>query len=254
MQALRGCGTGGRSRSSRRTAGRGPLLLATALAALPGLAAAQVPQGFYVAAGIGLNIPQDATVEARGAAANRLGNSNGEIRFNALPMGTLALGYGFGNGIRVELEASLRANTVDSANGFAAIAPLRQAQGQLWQVGVMGNAYLDFNVGENAWIQPYVGAGLGYVYSDWRDFRIAGTGAGGAGTPVRLAVDSGDGNLAYQAIVGAAFPIAAIPAWRRRRNTGSSASSSRNSTRGRSTSGPTRSRRAGSRSIPTSTP
>jgi outer membrane protein OmpA-like peptidoglycan-associated protein len=184
------------------------MLLTTALAGLPGVAAAQLPQGFYVAAGLGVNIPQDASVEPRGGAQNAFRGNTGEVRFNTLPMGTVALGYGFGNGIRVELEGSLRANTVDSAKGFSPIQPILQAQGQLWQIGAMANAYVDFNLGENAWIQPYVGVGLGYVYGDWRDFRVAGRGPTDA---LRLAVDAGDGNFAYQAIVGAAFPIAAVP-------------------------------------------
>jgi outer membrane protein OmpA-like peptidoglycan-associated protein len=181
------------------------------LAALAGSAAAQTPAGFYVAAGIGANLPQSSTVEPRGAARNSLGtgngtgngNGNGEVRFEALPMGVIALGYGFGNGIRVELEGSLRVNTVDRASGFAALAPITQAQGQLWNWGAMANAYVDFNLGAE-WIRPYAGLGVGYVHSELRDFRVAGNGQ-------RLAIDSSDGNLGYQAILGAAFPIGGLP-------------------------------------------
>jgi hypothetical protein len=114
-------------------------------------------------------------------------------------MGTLALGYGFGNGIRVELEGSIRANAVDSARGFAPLQPLERAQGELWNYGVMANAFVDLNLGQPGWVQPYLGLGLGYVHTELTNFRVNGNSA-------RLAVDSSDGSLAYQAIAGAAFP------------------------------------------------
>jgi opacity protein-like surface antigen len=119
-------------------------------------------------------------------------------------MGTLALGYGFGNGIRVELEGSIRANAVDSARGFAPLQPLERAQGELWNYGVMANAFVDLNLGQPGWVQPYLGLGLGYVHTELTNFRVNGNSA-------RLAVDSSDGSLAYQAIAGAAFPIEAVP-------------------------------------------
>ncbi|MGG5807807.1 OmpA family protein [Falsiroseomonas sp. CW058] len=184
--------------------GRAALLAAGALTAASGMAQAQAPAGFYVAAGIGANLPANATVQPRGPIQPGLSGGNGEARFSVLPMGTLALGYGFGNGIRVELEGSVRASSVEGSRGFAALQPVTQAQGQFWNIGAMANAYVDLNTGAGSWIQPYLGIGLGYVHSELRDFRIAGNGQ-------RLAVDASDGNFAYQAIAGASFPIAALP-------------------------------------------
>lgn len=183
--------------------GKAALVSATMLVGLASPLAAQTPAGFYVAAGIGANQPQSASVQPRGAAQTALGGNAGEIRFAPLPTGIIALGYGFGNGIRLELEGSLRVNTVDGSSGFASLAPVTRSQGQLWNWGVMGNALVDLDIGTD-WIRPYLGLGIGYVQSELREFRVAGTAQ-------RLAVDSSDGNFAYQAIVGAAFPIASLP-------------------------------------------
>jgi outer membrane protein OmpA-like peptidoglycan-associated protein len=179
-------------------------LAAGALLGAPGFASAQTPAGFYVAAGIGPGLPTNATVQPRGAIQPALAGQNGEARFSVLPMGTLAIGYGFGNGIRLELEGSLRVSTVENARGFTSLQPTTQAQGQLWNVGAMANAYVDLSTGQGSWIQPYLGIGIGYVHNELREFRIGGNGQ-------RLAVDSSDGTFAYQAIAGASFPIAALP-------------------------------------------
>ncbi|MGK7867833.1 OmpA family protein [Falsiroseomonas sp. E2-1-a20] len=176
------------------------LLLACTL--LAGTAQAQVPAGFYVSAGIGVNQSQQTDVETSGNVARAL-NGQPSIRFEPQAMGVLAVGYGFGNGIRVELEGSLRASAVESASGPASLSPVTQSQGQIWNWGVMANAYVDIPVGVD-WIQPYLGVGLGYVWSEVEDLRVNGN-------RQRLAVDGTDGSLAYQAIAGAAFPIGAIP-------------------------------------------
>ncbi|MGG5887245.1 OmpA family protein [Falsiroseomonas sp. HC035] len=169
---------------------------------LAGTAQAQVPAGFYVSAGIGANQPQQTDIETSGNVARAL-NGQGNIRFEPQAMGVLAVGYGFGNGIRVELEGSLRANAIDRASGPASLSPVTQSQGQMWNWGVMANAFLDIPVGVD-WVQPYLGVGLGYVWSEVEDLRVNGN-------RQRLAVDGTDGSLAYQAIAGAAFPIGAIP-------------------------------------------
>ncbi|WP_235961903.1 OmpA family protein [Falsiroseomonas selenitidurans] len=183
----------------------GPLLLSAALLAAPALAPAaqaQSPAGFYVSAGIGVNQPQSTRVEPGGTLENTLRGS-GDIRFEPQAMGLLALGYGFGNGIRVELEGSLRANAVESAGSYPGLTPVNRSQGQLWNWGLMANALVDVDLGAS-WIRPYAGVGLGYVWSELRDFAAAGT-------RQRLTVDDTSGALAYQAILGAAFPIDLVP-------------------------------------------
>jgi len=177
------------------------LLAATALTALSGMAAAQIPTGVYVSAGIGANFPTDSSIEPRGALRGI--TRNGTLGYNVQPMGLLALGYGFGNGVRMELETSLRGNTVDNASGFSPLSPITGRIGQLWNYAVMGNALLELNIG-NPHIQPYVGFGLGYAWTELKDMRVVGNG-------LRLEGNGTDGNFAYQFIAGAAFPIAAVP-------------------------------------------
>ena len=87
--------------------GKAALLSATVLATIASPLAAQTPAGFYVAAGIGANQPQSTSVQTRGGIQTGLGGNGGEVRFAPLPIGIIALGYGFGNGIRLELTAQL---------------------------------------------------------------------------------------------------------------------------------------------------
>jgi len=185
-----------------RKAGPTALLAVTLVAALAGGAAAQIPTGMYVSAGIGANIAADSSVEPRGSLRGITGG-NGKLGTNVQPMGLLTLGYGFGNGVRMELETSLRGNQVDSSSGFPALRPHEGRIGQLWNLAVMGNALLEVNVG-SPYVQPYLGFGLGYAWTELKDMRVVGNG-------LRLEGDGTDGNFAYQLIAGAAFPIASVP-------------------------------------------
>jgi len=164
-------------------------------------ASAQIPTGFYVSAGIGANQPMDSDINVTGP-ARALAPGGGQFRYNALPMGVLALGYGFGNGVRVELEGSFRANQVTRARG-AAFGPAPADLGLLLNSAVMGNALFELDVG-SSWFQPYLGFGLGYAWTQMQDGRIIGNN-------LRMDVEGTDGNFAYQLIAGAAFPISGVP-------------------------------------------
>jgi outer membrane protein OmpA-like peptidoglycan-associated protein len=185
-----------------RQIGQAALLVATGLLALPVPGAAQIPTGTYIAAGIGADFPVTGSVQPQGALRSAT-NGSGEFGYSNRPMGLLTLGYGFGNGVRVELEGSLRGNTVTSAAGFAGLSPIGASQGQLWNFGLMGNALFELNVG-SPYIQPYIGAGLGYAWTELKDARVVGNG-------LRFEGDGTDGNFAYQFIAGAAFPIRSVP-------------------------------------------
>src|SRR3712207_9503600 len=77
-------------------------LLAATVLALPVAAQAQPVTGLYVGAGAGLNIRQDS--ESRGVRI---------VPDNPGGIGVVSLGYGFGNGIRAEIEGSYRENEID---------------------------------------------------------------------------------------------------------------------------------------------
>lgn len=80
--------------------------LALALLGVAGLAQAQPVSGLYVGAGLGLDVAE--TVTSR----------SGNTRFDNAPggAGLANVGWGFGQGLREELEGSFRGN---SLNGIA---------------------------------------------------------------------------------------------------------------------------------------
>lgn len=179
---------------------RGTLLITSTLIALTQGAAAQIPTGLYVSAGIGANIATDSAVNITGAARNLA--TGAELSHNIAPMGLLTLGYGFGNGVRMELETSLRHNSVDRGRG-GSFGSNGTGGGDLTNLGVMGNALFELDVG-SPFIQPYFGFGLGYAWTNVENGRVTGNN-------LRLDIDGTDGNFAYQLIAGAAFPIASVP-------------------------------------------
>ncbi len=169
-------------------------LLAATLLSLPMAANAQGwdprVQGVYIGAGFGANYLQGSS--ASGVDAN----------FEWGYAGVLSVGYGFGNGLRLELEGSYRQNDVDTIKAAAPVGRLSRAGGNASSYGVMFNALYDFNLGP---VAPYVGAGLGYQIHNYDGVR--GTAPNGN----RLLLDGDEGNFAYQAILGVGLPIAAVP-------------------------------------------
>jgi outer membrane protein OmpA-like peptidoglycan-associated protein len=197
------------------------LLVATALA-LPlapsaALAQGQPPAGrgpvagVYLGGAFSFTFPQDSDIDATGAlsdAARAAGaNPGGDVRFNPGIGGVLALGWGFGNGLRAEVEGSYRRNDVDSISGFNGLGPLTGVGGDRSLYGVMANVMYDMTI--FGAVQPFIGAGLGYLWSDWSGVRATAASAG-----LRLTVDDTDGQFAYQGIAGLAFPIDRVPGLR----------------------------------------
>lgn len=118
--------------------------------------------------------------------------------------GVLSLGWGFGNGLRAEIEGSWRSNDLNSASGLAGWASAGEPGGRQESWGVMGNLLLDLGV--IGPVVPYVGLGAGYIVTDWSGVR----GIGHNGT-LRMTVDDSDGRFAYQGIAGLAFPLNFAP-------------------------------------------
>ena len=178
-------------------------LIATSLVALPAIAQAQPITGLYIGAGAGANFVEDSTFLsnrplAAGACAvgfPTTGNGGFETGLAAVA----SIGWGFGFGLRVELEGNYRRNEAagrGSVNG--------SGTGQSY--GVMGNVLYDFALPFAPWVTPYVGGGVGYL---WRNSdNVAAVSPGrGAG----LVSNDTQGVFAYQAIAGLAFPVSAVP-------------------------------------------
>ena len=176
------------------------LLAATVLAALPDTAQAQPVNGFYVNAGAGVNFKPDQGVTGflNGVNASGSAQINYDTGYTVLGSG----GYGFGNGLRVEVEGNYRANGLNSISRGGVSA---NASGTNHTYGVMANALYDFDIGLN-WLYPYIGGGVGYAWNQYDNIRA------GTSNPISGGNASGTtGGFAYQAIAGAAMPIAAVP-------------------------------------------
>jgi OOP family OmpA-OmpF porin len=173
------------------------LLAAAAVVALPALAQAQPVSGLYLGAGFGGNLLQETDATVSGTPGKDT------IDFSWGYVGVLSLGWGFGNGLRAEIEGSYRSNEVAdiTANNAAASG----STGTATSYGAMLNLLYDINLnGALGGITPYVGAGAGYI---WHDYDEVGTNFGGVKT-----VRTGDsGNWGGQAILGVSLPIAAVP-------------------------------------------
>ena len=191
-------------------------LLAATMVALPIAASAQPVTGLYVAGGVGLNIETQEqvknlsfpTLAPLGSGLSTSGNLSGSTGF----AGVFSLGWGFGNGLRAEIEGDYRDNHMNGLSGFATSASLNGGSNEQ-KYGGMANVLYDFN-GLTPWFVPYLGVGVGYQGVNEKFHAgnlnaIAGTAIG----PGQLQIANGGstvGTFAYQAIVGAAFPLPQI--------------------------------------------
>ncbi len=184
-------------------------LLATTLLALPIVAQAQPVTGLYVGAGAGVNLLQESDISLSNQLGTNLGGRSGSAEFNYGYVGALSIGYGYGNGVRVEFEGSYRQNEIDDVSGFTGGAPGLprpvRSSGDAKTYALMLNALYDFDLGPGSFFTPYVGIGAGYAWHQYDDVVARGANNNA------LFINGIDGQFAYQAIVGAAFPIASVP-------------------------------------------
>ena len=168
-------------------------LLAAVAAAFPLVAQAQPIAGLYIGGGGGVNIMQNET----DASQNGIATPGKSLEFNLGATGVGSLGWGFGNGLRAEVEFDYRYNSLSGS--IVPPAGHRTTNGSEQKYGPMVNVLYDFN-GISPVFVPYIGAGAGYQWAA----VSAGTGA------INLATGTA-GAFAYQAILGAAVPIASVP-------------------------------------------
>ncbi len=200
---------------------RGVLLAATVLAA-PFAVHAQQITGLYVGAGAGVNFRQEQNVRGlnfvagpgaggvfgSGFAGVPLGVNSGLTKhYNAGGVGVLSVGWGFGNGLRVEVEGNARSNRVSKTNG----TPFPTASGgNEITYGAMANVLYDLDIsgftGGEIPLKPYVGVGAGYAWTNYDRVKSYGT-----NFSYFYKSNDTDSNFAYQAIAGLAYPILAVP-------------------------------------------
>jgi len=192
-------------------------VLAVSVATFPFVAVAQPLSGIYIGAGAGVNFHQQEAVNSLATTIPGFGTlgtaGNSDIRFNTGFVGLGSVGWGFGNGLRAEIEGDYRHN---SNNGFTNGGGLVAGGGQEQKYGGMVNVLYDF-VGVVPWVQPYAGVGIGVQWVEEHNLRAYNAGTVGSGAAIfgpggiNLSGSGTKAAFAYQAILGAALPVEAVP-------------------------------------------
>ena len=183
------------------------ILLATTMLALPLAVQAQPVTGLYVAGGAGANWRSSTSDTLNGLVFRPSGTiiSDGNRLHIDHSVGWVALGslgWGFGNGLRVEVEGSYRTNRMDSGRWdfFGTLpGPLTNRSGGVSTAAVMANLFYDLRLGP---VMPYVGAGIGY---GWMRFDHVGGNVNTITPGDQVRVAGSEGRFAYQAIAGLAI-------------------------------------------------
>ena len=174
-------------------------LLSATVLAVPVVASAQPVTGLYVGVGGGPNIEQNESIRA----STGLGTPPFTAKYDIGGTGVASIGYGLGNGVRVEIEGDYRYNQVKNVTGGGVST---SSGGYQENYGAMANALYDFDLGIPA-LFPYVGVGAGYQYTHWKNVNVSDTSTGS----FNVAATDTFGNFAYQGIVGVAYPVAPLP-------------------------------------------
>ncbi len=174
-----------------------------ALLAAPTAVFAQPVSGLYVGAGAGVGLQQDEVAQPNAAIGRPYANF---WSFSPGFSGEVSVGYGFGNGLRAELEGDFLSNGVDRY--FPTGTP-NEAHGTEHKYGGMVNVLYDLSIGLP--VVPYAGLGVGAQAVQQDDFGQAPVGFVFPGIRPATHPSQTVGAFAYQAIVGAALPLPGVP-------------------------------------------
>jgi OOP family OmpA-OmpF porin len=182
-------------------------LVSVILSMLPFGALAQPISGIYVGTGAGVSFYQDGGVNslsfpASGQVVGGGPGRSGSGKSQGVVFTIGSVGYGFGNGFRVELQGDWRLTKINIASGFP-------ATGNEEQYGGFINGLYDFNI-KFAFpgLHPYIGAGFGYEQVHLDDVTALGTVSPGG---IKLRSNGSDGGPAAQAILGLAYDVQSVP-------------------------------------------
>ena len=170
------------------------ITLLAALAAsgfCPSNATAQVVTGLYVGGAGGAGFNQDQTVRLSPVLPS------GRDRYDTGVTGLGSIGWGLGNGFRLEVEGNYRNNRLQQ---FKSSYFPSSVGGRQQQYGAMVNALFDMDVGAN-WVYPYFGAGIGY---GWQQMKASVRAPNGL---LKQQIGGTTGNFAYQGLFGLSFPV-----------------------------------------------
>jgi OmpA-OmpF porin, OOP family len=178
-------------------------LTATVLAApvliLATEAAAQPVTGIYIGGGAGLNWQQSQKVLSGPTFTGDSVGAGNKLNYEGGLAGSGSLGYGLGNGLRLEVEGiDLPSDVHNASNPYYGTT---RASGTNRKYGAFVNALYDIDVG-TPYLYPYLGAGAGYA---WQDLARVTYNV----NPVT--VQDTEGSFAFQGIAGVAVPILPVP-------------------------------------------
>jgi outer membrane protein OmpA-like peptidoglycan-associated protein/opacity protein-like surface antigen len=184
---------------------RNALLVASMLAA-PAAAFAQPVTGPYISLGVGATYLDDQKLDSvtyPDLGVGYYGPGNGHIKTDTDIIGSAAVGYGLGNGIRVEINGNYLTNKLTSVSGLSAGGQEEQYQGFV-------NVLYDFDLTPYGapGISPYIGVGAGYDQLQFQNGHASGY-SGAA--PIFIRETNTQGDFAAQGILGVAYNIAAVP-------------------------------------------
>ena len=189
------------------------VLFATTMMA-PAAALAQPVNGPYVSLGGGYDLLQTFSEHSSATGFNQ-GQFDGigavspatksTYHSDAGATGEASAGYGFGNGVRVEIEGVY---LYDHINHRGSTQTPGSTSGQIDAYGPLINVLYDFDLGQFGIavpVTPYIGVGAGYIWNHL--------------SPLSTTYNNGDfnrvggtnGGVAYQGIVGVAYNIPPVP-------------------------------------------
>lgn len=189
---------------------RTALLATTFAVATPAAAMASTITGPYVSLGGGYNLVQNQhasfspTTRANGV--NNTAGSKSQYRHGTGFTTFGSAGWGFGNGLRVEVEGVYNYSNINGRKGTE--MPAYKTKGHDQGYGGLVNVLYDIDLrqfGIDVPITPFVGVGAGYL---WQDMGPLQTNYRN-GSVNRLG--GTNGGFAYQGIVGAAYDIPGVP-------------------------------------------
>ncbi|GBR62965.1 OmpA family protein [Acetobacter syzygii] len=180
---------------------RSALLATTLIAAAPAAASATTITGPYVNIAGGYNLVQNQHAHFAAAPGEAPpGGTSSQLRHNTGFTGFGAFGWGFGNGLRAELEGVYNYSNIDHNPGGTLPGRTR---GSDQSYGGFVNVLYDIDLkqfGIDAPVTPFVGVGAGYLWQHYNP--ITTTYANNAGS---RRIGGTNGGFAYQGIVGAAY-------------------------------------------------
>jgi opacity protein-like surface antigen len=143
--------------------------------------------GWYVDVGGAYTLIEDSDL-----VDGRLPGGRGELEVDDGYAVTGAVGYGYGNGLRTELELAYRESDLDaiSGGGFGVVGS-RGVGGDISAFSGMVNVYYDYRV--NGGFVPYIGGGIGGASIDLDSST--------------LGVDDSETVFAYQFMGGLRYPL-----------------------------------------------